>query len=81
VAMTEQNEKRWPLWKLAVLLYVFVSGALAINLFMLGLLTQFFGQFNLGPVGAVISGMILGIPGSWIAARWVRSLIDEAEGR
>ena len=34
---------RWPVWKLAILLYVFAAGAVAINLFMLGLLSQAFG--------------------------------------
>ena len=30
-------EHRWPVWKLAALLYVFAAGAVAINLFMLGI--------------------------------------------
>ena len=76
---TNQHDRRWPLWKLAVLLYVFVSGALAINLFMIGLMAQITGLPNLPPVTAIIVGLILGIPGSWVAARWVQSLMDEAE--
>ena len=31
-------DDRWPVWKLALMLYVFAAGAVAINLFMLGLL-------------------------------------------
>lgn len=79
--MVTEGEQPWPLWKLALLLYVFTSGALAINLFMLGLLANFIGLPSLGPVAAVIAGLVTGIPGSWFAARWVRSLINEAEGR
>lgn len=69
---------RWPVWKLAVVLYVFAAGAVAINLFMLGLMGQAIGLPALSPVGAVIASLLLGIPAAWASGRWVRHLLDEA---
>lgn len=69
---------RWPVWKLSVLLYVFAAGAVAINLFMLGLLGQSLGLPALSPVTALIAALILGIPAAWASGRWVRHLLDEA---
>ena len=70
---------RWPVWKLALMLYVFAAGAVAINLFMLGLLGQSVGLPALPPVQALIWALPLGLPATWAAARWVRSLIARAE--
>lgn len=71
-------EDRWPVWKLAVLLYVFAAGAVAINLFMLGLMFQVFGIPALPPVTALLLSVPLGIPAAWLSGRWVRRLLDEA---
>ena len=71
-------DDRWPVWKLAVLLYVFATGAVAINLFMLGLMVRAFGMPALSPVMAVMLSLPLGIPAAWLSGRWVRRLLDEA---
>lgn len=71
-------DTRWPVWKLALLLYVFAAGAVAINLFMLGLLGQSLGLAALPPAMAVGWSVVLGIPAAWLAGRWVRSLLDQA---
>jgi hypothetical protein len=60
-------------------LYPFAAGAVAINLFLLGLMWQAVGIAALSPVTCVVLSIPLGIPASWAAARWVRHLIDEAE--
>ncbi len=73
------TDGRWPLWKLGVLLYPFTAAAVAINLFMLGLMGQAIGLPALSPVTALGLSVVLGIPATWAAARWVRHLIDEAE--
>jgi len=73
-------ENRWPVWKLALLLYVFAAGAVAINLFMLGLLMQALGFTALTPVTALALSIPLGLPAAWAAGRWLRHLLDEAEG-
>lgn len=69
----------WPVWKLAVLLYVFAAGAVAINLFMLGLMFRSFGLPALSPVMALIVAGPLGVPAAWAAGRWVHGLLREAE--
>ena len=71
-------DDRWPVWKLALLLYVFAAGAVAINLFMLGLMVQRWGIGPLSPVQTVALSLPLGVPAAWLAGRWVRSLLDEA---
>ena len=71
-------DDRWPVWKLGLLLYVFAAGAVAINLFMLGLMIQPLGLAALSPVMALALSGILGIPAAWLAGRWVHSLLDEA---
>lgn len=79
--MSHQNDPQsapWTLWKLGILLYVFVVGAAAINVFMLGLLAQFFGFANLSPLVSIALGVVVGVPLTWLAARWVRRLMDEA---
>lgn len=66
--------------RLALLLYPFAAGAVAINLFMLGLMGQWVGLPAIPPIWAVAAAVPLGLPASWAAARWVRGLIAEAEG-
>ncbi len=71
---------RWPVWKLAAMLYVFAAGAVAINLFMLGLLGQWLGLPALSPVQVLAISVPLGVPAAWAAGQWVRHLLDEAGG-
>lgn len=78
--MTLPQDDRWPIWKLALLLYPFAAAAVAINLFMLSLMWQVAGLAALSPSLALALCVPLGLPASWAAARWVRSLIDRAEG-
>lgn len=68
----------WPVWKLAILLYVFAAAAVAINLFMVGLMLQAAGFDALSPVTALALAGPLGVPAAWAAGRWVRSLLDES---
>ena len=77
--MTE-TDGRWSVRKLALLFYPFAAGAVAINLFLLGLMWQAIGLPAISPVTAVILSIPLGIPATWMVARWVRSLMDEADG-
>jgi membrane protein implicated in regulation of membrane protease activity len=53
----------------------------AINLYLLGLIGLAVGLPQLSPVMALWGSLPLGLPATWAAARWVRSLIREAEGR
>lgn len=68
----------WPVWKLALLLYVFAAGAVAINLFMLGLLGQWLGLAALSPAVVLALALPLGLPAAWAAGLWVRHLLEQA---
>ena len=65
--------------RLIAILYPFVAAAIAVNLFMLSLIAQAFDLQSLAPVTAILLAAPLGVPAAWITARWVRSLIEQAE--
>ena len=69
------------LWWLGALLWPFVAGAVAINLFLAGLILRSAGWGNVAPVTALWWALPISLPATWAAARWVRSLIRQAEGR
>lgn len=75
----ERETRGWPVWKLAVLVYVFAAAAVAINLFMVGLLMQGVGLPAIPPHVALLAAGPLGLPAAWLAGRWIRGLLDEAE--
>ncbi|MCB2130472.1 MAG: hypothetical protein KDE03_15735 [Rhodobacteraceae bacterium] len=68
-----------PSWKLLGGLYPFVAAAVAINLFLLFLMLQAVGVTAMTPFKAVLWAIPLGLPATWVSARWVQSLIAEAE--
>jgi len=76
--VTEPPGDRWPVWKLAALLYPFVAGAVAINLFMLALMWQAIGLPALSPLRSIALAVPLGIPAALAAGKWVRRLLDRA---
>ena len=61
------------------MVWPFVTSAVAINLFMLGLLWQAVGLTAMAPVTVLWWSLPLGLPPTWLAARWVRRLLDQAE--
>lgn len=73
------SEQGWSTRKLAVVFYPFATAAVAINLFLLGLMWQVLGWPALPPVTAVILAVPLGVPATILFARWVRGLMDEAD--
>ena len=75
---TEPATKR-NLWRLGLILSPFVWGAVAINLFMLGLISASVGWPNLSPIATLVVAVPLTLPATWLAARWVGGLMDEAE--
>lgn len=74
------TEGKWPVWKLATLLYPATALAVAINLFLAGLIGHSAGFGVIAPVTAIVWSIPLGIPASWLAGRWLRGLMDEADG-
>ncbi len=61
------------------MLWPFATAAVAINLFLLGLIGLAVGLPSMQPVTALWLSLPLGLPATWAAARWVTSLIAEAE--
>lgn len=70
---------RWPVIALAAVMYPFAAGAATVNLFFLFLMLQAIGVAALSTPQAAIGGVVLGVPFAWIAGRWLRGMIDEAE--
>ena len=64
--------------KISVFLYPFTMAAVAVNLFMLSLAWQRIGLPALSPATSVLISLVLCLPANWLAARWVRRLLDEA---
>lgn len=78
--MPEARTTRWPVWKLAAMLWPFATLAVAINLFLIGLMGQALTLPAIAPTTALIWSLPLGLPASWAAGRWLRRLMDEADG-
>lgn len=74
-----ENSGRWPIWKLALLLYPFAAGAVSINLFLLFLMLQAVGIAAISPEMSVVGGIILGVPAGWASGWWARTLMDRAD--
>jgi hypothetical protein len=70
---------RWSVPLLAIVLYPLAFGAAAVNLFFLALLGRAVGGPDLSPVAACGWGAVLGVPAAFWFARWLRSLMDEAD--
>lgn len=61
------------------ILWPFATATVAINLFLLGLIGVAIGLPAIPPVAALWWSLPLGLPATWAGARWVTSLIVEAE--
>lgn len=70
---------RWPRWKLALVLSPFVWAAVAINLFLLGLIGVYFGLPGLSPGWSLLLAVPLTIPATRATTRWVENLIRQAD--
>jgi len=75
-----KQEQSPSLMKLGLILYPFTMAAVAVNLYMLSLAWQRIGLPVLSPTTALLISLVLCIPVNWLVARWVRRLIDEADG-
>lgn len=77
--LPDRREGRWPVWRLALLIYPLAAGAVAINLYMLGLMGQAIGLPAIAPIPSVGLGLVLGIPASMWFGGHLRRWMDEAE--
>lgn len=74
------TDGNWSVWKLAILLYPATALAVAINLFLAGLIAHGVGFGVIEPVTALLWSIPLGVPAALLVGRWVRGLMDEADG-
>ncbi len=65
--------------KITVLLYPLGAGAMAINVFFLSLLGSWLGLAVLSTTAAIIIGSAIAVPLTWLFARHIKSLMDEAD--
>jgi hypothetical protein len=77
--MTSEAPDRWSTRKLAVLFYPFSAAAVAINVYFIGLMWQAIGIPAITPVVSLIVSVPLGVPATWLIAKWIRGLMDEAD--
>jgi len=77
--MNDDEPKRWPIWKITLLLYPLGFGAAAINIFFIGLLGQAVGFPAFTPVLSIAAGAVIGLPFTWLFARHIYKLISQAE--
>lgn len=73
-----ETDGRWAVWKIALVLYPLGLGAAAINIYFVGLMIQAIGFNAFSPEVSIYSGIIIGIPFTYLFARHIRKLIDEA---
>lgn len=69
----------WSRRKLSLVIYPFMVGAMAINLFMLSLIWVRVGLPVMTPDQAFVGGALIAIPVSYAFARLVRKLIAQAD--
>ena len=75
---TTPDDAPWPLWRLGLLLFPAVVLAAWLNLFMLGLMATWLGWPNLSPIAALLAALAVALPVDYLAARWLRRLLDRA---
>lgn len=70
----------WSATRIALVLYPFGAGALAVNIFMASLFGTYIGWPALSGGWSVALGCVAGVPATWAFARHIRALMDAADG-
>ncbi len=69
----------WSALKIAVYLYPFGAGAMAVNVFFASLIGTWVGLPVLSTSWSIVIGCIIGVPATYFFARHIRTLMDKAE--
>lgn len=69
----------WSTCKIALALYPFGAGAMAVNVFFASLIFSWIGGPVLSTGLSILIGAILGIPATWYFAKHIRHLMDVAD--
>ena len=71
----------WPAWRIALVLYPFGAGAMAVNVFFASLIGSWVGLPVLGTFWSILIGCVIGGPATYAFACHIRRLMDEAEAK
>lgn len=69
----------WSAPRIAVALYPFGAGAMAVNVFFASLIGSWVGLPVLSTGWSIAIGALIGLPATWRFAGHIRALMDEAE--
>lgn len=67
-----------PSWRMLGAIYPFATGAGAVNVYFLSLILSWLGTPVLTPAQAVLGGVVLGLPATWVFARHIHRLMAQA---
>jgi sensor histidine kinase regulating citrate/malate metabolism len=69
----------WGTGKIALVLYPFGAGAMAVNVFFASLIGSWIGGPILSTGWSIVLGCVIGVPVTLVFARHIRRLMDTAE--
>ncbi len=69
----------WSASTIAILLYPFGAGAMAVNIFFASLIGSWVGLPVISTWWSIAIGAIIGAPVAYVFARYIRTLMDKAE--
>jgi hypothetical protein len=69
----------WTHQKIAVVLFPFGAGAMAVNVFFASLIGSWIGLPVLSATASISMGCVVGVPATWYFARHIRELMDQAD--
>ncbi|WGW05622.1 NnrT protein [Tropicibacter oceani] len=75
------NGQGWSTARIALALYPFGAGAMAVNVFFASLIFSWVGLPVLNTAWSIVLGCLIGAPATWYFARHIRRLMDQAEPR
>lgn len=73
------SPKPTPSLKLCMILFPFAFGGVAINVYFVSLLLHALDFAVISPYLALAITLPLSVPATWLSARWIASLIAQAE--
>lgn len=71
----------WSAARIALALYPFGAGAMAVNVFFASLIFSWVGGPVLSAAWSIGLGCVIGLPATWAFARHIRHLMDTADAR
>jgi len=79
VGHAQMTQNGWSVGKIALVLYPFGAGAMAVNVFFASLIGSWIGWPVLSTQWSIVCGCVIGVPVTLVFARHIRSLMNEAD--